>query len=232
MKVKTVLLVLLAPIVFTITSCVPKTLTKIEAFPKMYNETPNVILVFPPINESTAADAKDYYSTTIAEPLAESGFYVLPIEVINDILQSQGLYDIENIDNLPLKKFNEYFGADAVLLTKILKWDTNYYVIGGNVTVSVDFKLISTKTSEILWEYNGTIVVNTSGDDGGAKGLAGLIVAIATTAIKTAITDYTPQARKANFQALNSIPFGKYHKKHNKDKNDKVVLESKIKDKK
>ncbi|NIS74702.1 MAG: hypothetical protein GTO08_05375, partial [Deltaproteobacteria bacterium] len=46
----------------------------------MYQEQPLTILVLPPMNETTAADAKEYYATTIAEPLSLQGFYVLPIE--------------------------------------------------------------------------------------------------------------------------------------------------------
>jgi hypothetical protein len=206
-------------------SCIPTT-TKINAFPKMYEEKPNVILVLPPINESTAAEAQDYYATTIAEPLSDAGFYVLPIEVLHDILKSEGLYDTEMFDDLPVEKFYEYFAADAVLLTRILKWDTSYYVIGGNVTVSIDFKLVSTSTGEVLWKYNGTIVVDTTGDSGNAGGVAGLLILAATTAINTATTDYVPQAKKANIQALTTIPVGRYHSRHQKDQNDNVVEEN------
>lgn len=78
-------------------SCDPKYTTKQEAFPKMYSEKPLVILVLPPINQTTAADAKEYYSTTIAEPLSYEGFYILPIEVTNDILKNEGIYDSELI---------------------------------------------------------------------------------------------------------------------------------------
>lgn len=229
MRIKNILLLVITiSISQTFISCTPM-FTKIEAFPKMYDEYPNSILVLPPINESTAAEAKDYYSTTILEPLAEAGFYVYPIEVINDVLKDEGLYDIESLENIPLNKFAAYFGADAVLFTKILKWNTSYYVIGGKVTVSVDFKLISTHTEEVLWEYNGTIVVDTSGDSGNVGGLAGLLILAATTAIKTAATDYVPQAKKANTQALKSIPFGKYHFKYKKDQDSRVVRKDKAK---
>ena len=83
--------------------------TKGEAFPEMYIEKPVSILVLPPINESTAADAKEYYSTTIAEPLSFAGYYVYPIEVINEILKKEGIYDTELISDLNPSKFREYF---------------------------------------------------------------------------------------------------------------------------
>lgn len=47
----------------TLTGCAQRT-TKLAEFPKMYEEQPHSILILPPINESTDAEAKDYYSTT------------------------------------------------------------------------------------------------------------------------------------------------------------------------
>ena len=207
---------------FFLISC-GKVITKSEAFPKMYEEKPISILVLPPINESTAAEAKEYYVTTIAEPLSLSGYYVYPIEVVTDILFSEGLYDTEILDESSVPKFKEYFDADAVLFINILKWDTSYFVVGGSVTVKVIYKLISTTTSEILWKYEGEIEVDTTGDSGNTGGLAGLLVQVVTTAIKTATTDYIPIAKKANVKALISIPYGKYHSQFNKDSEQKVV---------
>lgn len=205
-----------------------KTITKQEAFPKMYEKPPLSILVLPPMNESTAADATEYYTTTIAEPLAFTGYYVLPLEVAIDILKVEGMYDIGMLFSAPPQKFKEFFGADAVLYIKILKWDKSYYVIGGKVVVSVDFQLVSTITGEVLWQYNGTFTVDTTGDSGGAGGIAGLITKLITTAVKTATTDYVPVAKRANIQALISIPYGKYHEEYGKDGEANVVKEKKM----
>jgi len=202
-----------------------KVITKSQAFPEMYEEKPLSILVLPPINESTAAEAKEYYVTTVAEPLSQTGYYVYPIEVVSDVLNAEGLYDTEILDESAIPKFKEYFGSDAVLFIRILKWDTSYFVVGGSVTVKVTYKLISTTTSETLWKYEGEISVDTSGDSGNTGGLAGLLVKAITTAVKTATTDYIPIAKKANIKALVSIPYGKYHGKHNKDGDSKVVEE-------
>lgn len=225
MKV-TKLIYLLCSIIFLLSACGPTFITKKDAFPKMYDERPLSILVLSPINMTTAADAKEYYSTTIAEPLSYAGYYIYPIEVTSDILKAEGLYDTELIINLPPQKFKQYFGADAVLYIKILKWDTSYYVLGGSVTVSVDFLLKSTTTGEDLWKYDGTIKMDTSGSSGGG-GLAGLIVNVVTTAIKTAATDYVPIAKRANIITISSIPYGKYHPNFDKDRDDKVILKEK-----
>jgi len=131
--------------------------------------------------------------------------------------------------NLPPQKFKQYFGADAVMYIRIIKWDTSYFVIGGKVTVSVLFLLKSTNTGEDLWEYEGTVVVNTAGDSGSGGGLAGLLTQVITTAIKTATTDYVPIAKQANTIALISIPYGKYEPNfYDKDRDSKVVIQEKL----
>jgi hypothetical protein len=219
---------LLVVLGISLNACGPKMITKEEAFPKMYEERPLSILVLPPINETTAADAREYYSTTIAEPLSYNGYYVFPLELTSEIMKSEGIYDTELLLNTPPQKFREYFGADGVLYIKILKWDTAYYVVGGNVTVAVEFLLRSTHTGEDLWKYDGIITVDTSGDSGGAGGLAGLVLKVVTTAIKTAATDYVPLAKQANSVALVSMPYGKYHPGFDKDRKIKVVNEEKV----
>ncbi len=110
------LLVLLS--IMVLTGCVARhTTTKQAEFPQMYEENPASILILPPINESTDAEAKDYYSTTIPIPLLLHGYYVFPYELTSEILKQEGIYDSELLRDLPLGKFHEYFGADAVMFT-------------------------------------------------------------------------------------------------------------------
>ena len=198
--------------------------TKADKFPLMYSERPNTIFVMPPINSTTAADAKEYYSTTIAEPLAFSGFYVIPMEITGELLKAQGIYDTEMIADQPLGRFHEYFGADAVLFTQIKKWDKSYAVLASSLTVTVDAKLKSATSNKVLWEYSGTIVADLSGSNSSSGNpLADLIAKAIVTAVTTAAADYVPYARLANQQLLLSVPFGKYHIRGGQDGQDKLA---------
>jgi len=188
----------------------------------MYEEMPVSILLLPPINETTAADAKEYYSTTLQEPISFSGYYVFPYEVTSEVLKMEGIYDAELLKDLSVTKFREYFGADAVLFTTIKKWDISYIVIASNLTVSIDCELKSTKSEQVLWSYNGTVVIDLSGGGSGGS-IAGLIVKSIVTAINTATADYVPYARVANYRAISSVPYGKYHKGYLQDKEQKIV---------
>lgn len=196
--------------------------TKHEFAPAMYEERPVAILVLPPINKSTAADAKEYYTTTIAEPLTNMGYYVFPIEVVNEVLKQEGLFDTETMFGVPPQKFKEYFGADAVMYVTIHEWNTQYLVTSGSVTVKIASELRSTSTGEVIWFYDDRVSVSTTGESGGATGLAGLLVQAVATAIKTAVTEYVALARQANSKILLALPYGKYNKEYGKDRQMKI----------
>lgn len=202
--------------------------TKHEFAPKMYEDQPVAILVLPPINKSTAADAKEYYTTTVAEPLTNMGYYVFPMEVVNEVLKQEGLFDTETMFNVPPDKFKEFFGADAVLYVTILEWNTQYLVTSGSVNVKIASELRSTTTGETLWFYDDRVSVSTTGETGGATGLAGLLVQAVTTAIKTAATDYVPLASQANAKILLAMPYGKYNKEFGKDRQMKIEKKKQI----
>ena len=188
------------------------TVTKGKAFPLMYDEKPITVLVIPAINHSTAADAPILYSSTINEPLSNAGFYVLPMEITDRFLRNEGLTDGEQFKDIPPQKFSEIFGADTVFYATIEKWETSYYVIGGHVSVGVDFRMKSTKTGETLWNFKETLRVDTGSGNSGF-----LLLDLVVTAAQTAIQDYVPIARKVNLIAMNAMPFGKYHNQHGKD---------------
>ena len=196
--------------------------TKLTKFPLMYEEKPTAILILPPMNESTAADAKEYYSTTIQETLAFTGYYTFPYPITAEILKMEGIYDTELLVNLPLSKFKEYFGADAVLFTTIKKWDLSYMVLASTLTVSIECELKSTTSNQTLWKYTGTVVVDLSGGDTGG-GIAGLIAKVIVAAISSAVADYVPYAQQANYRALSTMPYGKYHPQYNKDQQVKFI---------
>ena len=216
-------LALVLAVVFAAGGCVaPPTTTKAAKYPAHYEEHPLVIMALPPVNNTTSADAKEYYATTIIEPFARSGYYVIPFNITADILKSQGLYDTEMIGDQPVAKFGEFFGADAVLFTQINKWDTSYVVLASSLTVSVTAKLKSTKSERVLWEYTGTMVVDLSGRSNSGNALADLIAAVVVTAINTAAADYVPYAMKVNYFMLNNMPAGKYHPNFEKDRETKI----------
>lgn len=181
-----------------------------DPYPLLTLEQPKAILVLPAINDSTAADAPDYYSVTIAPLLSAKGYYVMPQEITTEILRGEGITDGRQLEGVSPAKFGQLFGADAVLFVHIKEWDTNYYVVGGNVTVSAVYELKSTKSGETLWSNSARQVVSTSGDSNGGD----LFAALIATAIQTAMQDYMPVAQQVNAFALAPLPVGVRHPTH------------------
>lgn len=44
---------------------------------------PRSILILPPLNESTALEGTYGYLSTVTQPVAEHGYYVFPVEVVD-----------------------------------------------------------------------------------------------------------------------------------------------------
>jgi len=203
--------ILICIFLLVMVGCKSTGVTKGEAYPNLYLEKPQSILVVPVINRTTAADAPDLYATTIVQPLAEAGYYVFSIPFINEYFGQEGIVDGQQLEGVAPQRFNTLFGADSVLFVTIDEWDTNYYIAGGNVTVAVKFELVSAHSGEILWQFQDAIVKNTTGDSDN------LLIGMIATAINTAVVDYVPIARQVNRQVLVNLPVGKYHELHNKD---------------
>ena len=205
--------------VFLLASCGT---TKSVAFPKMYDEDPLVMLVMPPINNSSAADAKDYFYTTMNVPIAEAGYYVLPPAMTMAALQRESAYDSELFIEGDVKKFGQIFGADVAIFTIIKSW--NKSVIGSSITIEIEYIFKSTKTNEVVFNRDARIVCNTStGARANGFGLLGALAVAAADAIKTAVTDYVPIAVMCNNAALEDLPAGKYSPKHGADGADSAM---------
>ncbi len=221
----TLTLMLFAVLIFS--GCTPRPATpsptKGSEFPYMYEEQPRSILILPPMNESPDAEAKDYYMTTIEMPIAQMGYYVFPIEMVGDIMKQEGVYDTELLYSLPLDKFYEYFGADAVMFTRIVYWDLTYLVLNSYLTVTIESEIKSAKTSQQLWKYRGSVKVDLSGSNGGDASLGGLLVQALATAVNTAAADYVDYAHVANSRMLYTLPFGPYHPLFLQDQGFRVV---------
>ena len=199
-----------------------ETQTRGSAFPDMYTmEQPISIVVVPAINLTTAADAGELLNVTITQPFSDHGYYVLPMPIVEDIFQREGVIVGEQVRQIPPTVFKENFGADAVLFLTIKEWDKNYVVIAANVTVAIEYQLVSTDTGETLWGYDERVVVDTTGSSGS------ILADILTTALSTAVTDYVPVAYQVHNTALNAMPVGKYHPQHGQDGNVKAVLAAK-----
>ena len=168
---------------------------------------PKSILVVPIVNKSLDVDAPLYVLTTLPIPLANKGYYVFPVNTTKFILEQEGLYEGERIQQMPTPELAGMFGADAVLYVTINRWDAQYIVISTSITVDFDYRIVSAKGVEI-WRENKKMVYQPQNSGGG------LIGAIVSAAIARAAPNYMPLAQSANMQVFqmgpNQLPNGPY----------------------
>ena len=60
-----------------------------EQYPAMYEEQPLTIAIMPPINQTTHAEAKEYFYTTMYMPLCEKGYYVYSPSLTMEMFQQE-----------------------------------------------------------------------------------------------------------------------------------------------
>ena len=161
---------------------------------------PRSILVIPPMNDSVEVAAPYTFLSTISKPLAEKGYYVFPVAVIDSFMKENGLPTPAEMNSVPLDKLHEQFNADAVLYVHIEEWGQKYQVISSSTVVNAYMKLIDAQTGELLWDARSKAVE--SSDDGGG-GLVGALVGALVTQITGSIVDRTPSvATLANNTAI------------------------------
>lgn len=216
MKKIVLLLIISVLILSACTTIVP--VTKSIAYKGIYDEKPVAILLMPPINRSTAVDAKEYFHTTLNIPIADAGYYVIPPFFSMEILKQESAYDAELFLNAPLSKFGEVFGADLALFTIIHKWDKNGI---NRVFVEVEYIFKSLKTNEVVYQRKGSITCNTSVSTG-ISGVWGVLADLAASAIVTAATKYVDVAKVCNTYTFGDLPAGKYSPKFRTDGTEKA----------
>ena len=194
-------------------SCGPASkLTRGEVYAPLYHEAPVTLLVMPPINNTANVEAKDLLYTSISRPLVEAGYYVLPPILTMDILKAESAYDAELFFEAPVGQFGTVFGADAVIFSVIDKWAKQ----GVGISAKIRYVMRSTRTNEVLFDRSCDLFLDTSVSTS-SKGLLGLVLDVALTAVNTALTDHIEAARKANNYIFSDIPFGKFSPLYQQD---------------
>ncbi|MDF1552647.1 MAG: DUF799 family lipoprotein [Deferrisomatales bacterium] len=174
---------------------------------------PRSVLVLPPLNNTTEVDASYVYLSTVTRPLAEAGYYVFPVAVVDNFMKENGLPTPTEMNAVSLDKIRAVFGADAVLYTQIEEWGQKYTVLASTTVVKAHARLVDVRTGATLWEGTANAAQG-SGNSGG--GILGMVVAAAVGQIVGSSTD---QAHNLSgvathtmiFDTRNGLLSGPYH---------------------
>ena len=189
-------------------------LTREKLYPEMYDEKPVTLLVMPPINNTTKVEAKEYLYTSISRPLAEAGYYVISPRLSMDVLRQESAYDAELFFDAPLKKFHDFFGADAVIFSVIDRWAKE----GVGINTKIRYVIRSAKTDQVLFDRSCDLFLDLSVNSGSNdKSVLSALIDLTATLLNTALTDNIEAARKANYYIFRDLPAGKYDDLYMKD---------------
>lgn len=160
---------------------------------------PASILVLPPINDSAIATASDEFLSTVTQPLAEAGYYVFPIVVVDRMMKENGLQMPGDMHQAPLSKLQEVFGADAVMYITIRRWGA---VIGGS-GVTLEFRLVDARTAQQIWRRTLTATEDHGGNSSSSLGAA-LAALVVSTVVGAIVGPSQELVRRANTEAFSS----------------------------
>ncbi len=163
---------------------------------------PRSILVLPPLNNSPDVTATFGVYGQVTPPLAEAGYYVLPVGVVNETFKQNGLTSANDIHNVDPKKLQQIFGADAALYMTITQYGSTYKVVTSVTTVAAEAKLVDLRTGALLWENKVLVTDGGSGGNTGGDPMAILVQAAVSQILNSKLDMGYRVARLANERLL------------------------------
>lgn len=148
---------------------------------------PHSIVVLPPLNNSP--DVKATYSmlSQVSYPLAEAGYYVVPVALAAETFRQNGVSTPADAHEVSPKKLREIFGADAALYITVTKYGTSYMVLSSATVVTAGAKLVDLKTGTTLW--TGSASASSEEGNNNNAGLIGMLVSAAVKQIISSAQD-------------------------------------------
>jgi len=164
-----------------IASTLATTLAGCGTKPQPYDYTafmqakPTTLLVLPPISESPDVKATPGTWAHATKPLAEAGYYVLPVALVDETFKQNGVNTADEAQGIPFKKLHDFFGADAAVYLKVVKYGTTYKFVMSETRVEVEARVVDLRSGQLLWE--GKAFASSAEQQQQAQGgLVGLLV--------------------------------------------------------
>ncbi len=148
---------------------------------------PATLLVLPPVNDSPEVKATTATWAHATLPLAEAGYYVLPVTLVDETFRQNGMTSANEIHEIPYPKLHEVFGADAAVYVRVKKYGTTYAVISSDTRVEVEGRIVDLRTGELLWQ--GRAYASSAESQQSSGGLVGLLVTALVNQIVSSATD-------------------------------------------
>jgi hypothetical protein len=148
---------------------------------------PTSMLILPPVNDSPDVKATPGVMATATLPLAEAGYYVLPVSLVAETFKRNGLTSPTDIQNLATTKLREIFGADAAVYIRIKDYGTKYLVFGSDTRVTVEARIVDLRNGQHIW--NGSATASSTEGDSNNDGIVGMLVKAVVNQIVNTVKD-------------------------------------------
>ncbi|WP_445496504.1 DUF799 domain-containing protein [Photorhabdus sp. SF281] len=149
---------------------------------------PKSILVLPAVNKSLEVKAGHSLISQVTYPLAESGYYVFPVAVVEETFQQNGVTVAQDVQNISYKKLHDIFGADSALYLDIEEYGTQYQIINSDTRVTASARLVDLRSGKQLWS-GMAIASSTENQNNSNNGLIGMLVSAVVSQIANTIMD-------------------------------------------
>jgi len=189
---------------------------------------PTSILVLPPLNNSVEVDAPNVILASTVRPLAESGYYIIPVALSNQMFRQNGIQTAADAHAVSHARLREIYDADAALYITITQFGAAFQVLRSVVQVRASAKLVDLRNGRLLWEreiYYEEEPSQTTANVGGGLGGA-ILAAVATAAVDQIANTLSNAAYNAGRNAMGAfldanrsdgILFGPYNPKYESD---------------
>ncbi len=149
---------------------------------------PASILILPPKNSSPDVKAVPSVLAQMTYPLAETGYYVVPVGLMDAAFKENGITTADDAQAISLEKLRSIFGADAALYTEITEYGTSYKLIRSETAVTLKARLVDLRSGALLWEGSAR-ASSAEQQNGNSGGLIGMLVQAAVEQIANNLTD-------------------------------------------
>nr|WP_314263184.1 DUF799 domain-containing protein [uncultured Moellerella sp.] len=201
-----------------LTGCAQPTKVDYSAFNQ---SKPKSILVLLPQNSTPEVQASHGLLSQTALPLAEAGYYVFPVAVVEETFKQNGMTNADDIQAVPPAKLHEIFGNDAILYLNITEYGTSYQVISSDTRVTASAKLVDARTGTLLW--SGSATASSTENNSSANGIIGVLVSAVVNQIADTMNDKSyliagvTSVRLLSAGKPNGILYGPRSPKYGKD---------------
>jgi len=162
--------------------------------PPPYNYTafqqakPVSLLVLPPVSTAPDVKATPGVWAHSTRPLAEAGYYVIPVTLVDETLRGNGIQTANDAQDISHTKLREVFGADAAVYIKISRYGTSYRIVDSETRVDVQARIIDLRNGNLLWD-GSAFATSAEQSQSSQGGLAGLLVAAIVKQIAGTVAD-------------------------------------------